>query len=135
MRKRLWQLHSWLGLLAGVGLLVIGITGSLLVFREELEALFQPALTHVEPTPAGRLPLDRLLAEANRQLAGHEITGWLIQHDEPHRADILYALRHGSDEWLIATLDPYTGRILASPRQSTRTLTGWLLELHSGMIA
>ncbi|MFT3828457.1 MAG: PepSY-associated TM helix domain-containing protein [Opitutaceae bacterium] len=135
MRKRLWQLHSWFGLVAGLGLLVIGLTGSLLVFHEELEAWLNPALVRVEPSPAGRLPLDTLLAHAQRQLPSHEITGWLPRHDAPELADVLYVIEHGHTEWLVATLDPYTGRVLASPRLGTATLTGWLLELHYELLA
>ncbi len=135
MRKRLWQLHSWLGLAAGLGLLVIGLSGSLLVFHEELEALFNRELVHVEPTPAGRLPLDTLLAHAQRQLPDHEITGWLPQYEAPAMADVIYVIRRGHNEWLVATLDPYTGRLLASPRLGTTTLTGWLLELHYMFLA
>ncbi len=138
MRKRLWQLHSWLGLFAGLGLLVIGLSGSLLVFHEELETLFNRELVRVEPTAAGRpdgslpnrLPLDTLLAHAQRQLPEHEITGWLPRWDEPQLADVLYVIERGHNEWLVATLDPYTGRLLASPRLGSTTLTGWLLDLH-----
>ncbi len=32
-----WRTHRWLGLLAGIPLLVVGLTGSLLVFRDALE--------------------------------------------------------------------------------------------------
>lgn len=131
MRKRLWQLHSWLGLLAGLGLLVIGLTGSVLMFHDELETLVNPELVRVEPAPAGRLPADTLLAEVHRQIPGHEVAGWLFRDvDEAHLADLLYVRRHGSPEWLVATLDPYTGKIFASPRAGTETLTGWILELH-----
>jgi uncharacterized iron-regulated membrane protein len=135
MRKRLWQLHSWLGLVAGLGLLVIGLTGSLLVFHEELEALFNRELVRVEPAPAGRLPLDTLLAQAQRQLPDHEVTGWLPQYDDPRLADLLYVIERGHNEWLVATLDPYTGQLLASPRLGTTTLTGWLLDLHYTFLA
>lgn len=135
MRKRLWQLHSWLGLAAGLGLLVIGLSGSLLIFHEELEALFNRELVRITPAPAGRLPLDTLLAHAQRQLPEHEITGWLPQWDAADRADVLYVIRRGDKEWLVATLDPYTGRLLASPRLGTTTLTGWLLELHYAFFA
>lgn len=130
MRKRLWQLHSWLGLFAGLGLVVIGLSGSLLVFREELESLVHPELVRVEPAASGRLSFDALLAHAQRQLPAHEIAGWLPRHDDPHLADLLYVIPHGTNEWQIATLDPYTGRLLASPRDGTDTLTGVLLELH-----
>ncbi|OAI56150.1 hypothetical protein AYO49_04810 [Verrucomicrobiaceae bacterium SCGC AG-212-N21] len=39
MTKRLWKPHSWLGLLAGLGLPVIGATGSLLVVRDEVDGI------------------------------------------------------------------------------------------------
>ncbi len=130
MRKRLWQLHSWLGLLAGLGLLVIGLSGSALMFRDELETLFNRGLVRVEPVPSGRRPLDVLLADAQRQLPGYEIAGWTVQYDAPAMADVLYVIRRGDDDWLVATLDPYTGRLLASPRLGTKTFTGWMLELH-----
>lgn len=130
MRRRLRQIHSWLGLITGLGLLVIGLTGSLLVFHEELEMLVNPELARVEPTATGRMTFDTLLAEARRQLPGYEVTGWLPQHDTPRLADVLYVIRHGSNEWLVATLDPYTGHVLASPRLGIQTVTGWLLDLH-----
>lgn len=136
MRKRLWQLHSWLGLIAGLGLLVIGLTGSILVFHDELEVLINPEIVRVEPSAAGRLPADALLADANRQLPGHEVAGWLFRDaDEARLADLLYIRRHGSAEWLVATLDPYTGKILAGPRSGTTTFTGWILELHYAFFA
>jgi len=130
VRKRLWQLHSWLGLIAGLGLLVIGLTGSLLVFNQELTALFEPGRVVVAPAASGRLPLDTLLHAAERQLPDHEITGWILQNARPDRADHLYAIRHGTNEWLVATLDPYTGRVLDAPRPFTAFLHGWLVELH-----
>lgn len=135
MRKRLWQIHSWLGLFAGLGLLVIGLSGSLLVFREEIETLVNPQMVRVEPTPAGRLPLDTLLADAQRQLPDYEITGWLLQYDSPRMADVLYVIKRGENEWLIATQDQYTGRLLASPRLGTTTFTGWMLDLHYAFFA
>lgn len=130
MRKRLWQLHSWLGLIAGLGLLVIGLTGSVLVFREELEALLNAELVRVTPAPTGRLPFDILLARVQEQLPDHEVTGWTVQNEAPHTADVVYVIRHGTSEWLVSTLNPYTGQLLASPRLGTATLSGWLLELH-----
>lgn len=135
MRKRLWQLHSWLGLIAGLALLVIGVTGSLLVFRQELETLVNPELVRVKATASGRHDLDTLLAHAQRQLPEHEVTGWVPSYDAPGRADLLYVIRHGTDVWEIATLNPYTGQLLASPRLGTTTLGGWLLELHYAFFA
>jgi uncharacterized iron-regulated membrane protein len=119
-----------MGLVAGLALLVIGVTGSLLVFAKELETVFNPAFMRVEQVQEKRLSMDLLLTSANRELPEYEVAGWLIRHDDPGLADVLYMIRHGTDEWRVGTLDPYTGKILATPREYTATLTGWLLELH-----
>jgi uncharacterized iron-regulated membrane protein len=135
MRKRLWQFHSWLGFIAGLGLIVIGLTGSLLVFHDDIDALVNPEVVRVEPTPAGRLPASELLVAAQGQLPGYSVAGWLYQLDEPEQADLLYVRKHGSPEWLIATVNQYTGELLASPRLGTETFTGWILDLHYQLLA
>lgn len=129
MTKRLWQLHSWMGLIAGAGLLIIGLTGSILVFRQDVQALVNPRLLRVEPTPTGRLGHDRLLAAAVHQLPDHEITGWQIS-PEPRFADLVYVVRHGTHEWRMITVNPFTAEVLAGPMETSDTLVGWLLELH-----
>lgn len=124
-----------MGLVAGLGLLVVGASGSLLVFGKELEAVFNPGFMRVPQVQEKRLPLDQLLGAANRELADYEVAGWLIRHDDPQLADVLYVIRHGTDQWRVGTIDPYTGKILATPREYTATVTGWLLELHYKLFA
>ncbi|MCW5556665.1 MAG: PepSY domain-containing protein [Verrucomicrobiae bacterium] len=134
MTKRVWQVHSWMGLIAGLGLLVIGASGSILVFRQELQALLQPGLLRVEATPQGRLGQDLLLAGAVRHLPGYEVTGWLISQD-PRLADLMYVVRHGTHQWRMITVNPYTAAVLAGPMDTKETFVGWLLELHYSFLA
>lgn len=134
MRFSLWKFHSWLGLIAGLGLIVIGLTGSVLIFHKEIEVALNPAIIRVEPAPAGRLPLVQLVAAANTALPDYEIAGWILDHD-PHQADQFYARKHGAPEWLVAVINPYNGTLLASPREGTETFTGWMLELHYAFLA
>lgn len=129
MKKRLWILHSWMGLIAGLGLLVIGLTGSLLVFRDELDGFFAAKAVRVEPSPAGRLPLDQLLASAQRAWPDFEITGF-GRRRSPYLADLVYLKEIGGHEFRAATIDPYTARPLADPMRQNDTFTGVLLELH-----
>ncbi|MDR2980870.1 MAG: PepSY domain-containing protein [Puniceicoccales bacterium] len=130
MRKRLWQLHSWLGLIAGLGLILIGVSGSMLVFHDELDAVFTPDAISVTPTQEGRLPLDTLLYKAEEQLPDYEVTGWLVRRDQPHFSDTLYLIRHNTTEWQVATIDQYNGKILSSPASQDQKLYGWLLKFH-----
>lgn len=130
MRKRLWQLHSWLGLICGLALLVIGLSGSLLVFHEELEAWINPHLVSVEPMPSGRLAPGELLARVRPAVPGYEVTGWLYNRHAPQLADVAYVIEHGTTEWKMVTVNPYTGTLLGGPMTDHALLTGWLLELH-----
>jgi uncharacterized iron-regulated membrane protein len=129
MKKRLWQIHSWLGLIAGLGLLIIGVTGSLLVFRDQLDGLVAPKLTRVEPTVQGRLSWDALLVSAQNAWPEYEVTGFGSRR-EPDLADLVYMVKRGDHEYRGAFLDPYTGEGRGSPMQSSDSLTGILLELH-----
>lgn len=129
MTKRLWQLHSWLGLLAGAGLLVIGLSGSLLVFHDGIEELIHPGMLRVQPTAAGRLPLDRLIATLQRAFPDYEVTYW-TRYQEPGWADVAYLVRHGERAARIASIDQYRGEIRIGQTDPNRTFTGWMLNLH-----
>ncbi len=130
MRKLFWRIHSVLGLVSGLGLIVIGLTGSVLVFNEEIDGLFNPAETRVAPTVAGRLPYDVLLAKVEAQLPGYAITGWAPNFRSPRSADGAYVIAYGKHEWNYLTVDPYRGTVLSGPRLHATTFKGWMLDLH-----
>src|SRR5215217_1810096 len=46
-RRSLFKLHSWLGLVTGIFLILLGLSGSVLVFRTELDNVFNQDLLHV----------------------------------------------------------------------------------------
>jgi uncharacterized iron-regulated membrane protein len=127
MRKRVWQIHSWLGLICGLFLVLIGLTGSLLVFSHELDALFHPRMVRVEQT-GPRLSFDHLLREVNRQLPGYEVVGWPISAN-PHAADAVRVRQRGHPEWTRAYVNSYTGQVLGHG-EWRGTVSDWLLELH-----
>lgn len=130
MRKFLWRLHSVMGLIAGLGLVLIGLTGVLLVFMDELDSLLFPAAHRVEATAEGRLPLRALVNAAEDQLPGYAVTGWDPQYENPARADGFYVIAYGTHDWLYATANPYTGDVLSGPLEPVRTLRASVLELH-----
>lgn len=133
LTKRVWQLHSWLGLICGVGLLVIGVTGSLLVFHDEIDAWRFPALHRAQPSVAGRLPYDALWASLRRVFPNEKITGW-VPARAPDRTDGIYVTRAGEEDARVFYLDPYTGEVRDRPRRTDRTFFGWLLELHFALL-
>ena len=60
-KQTIWRIHSVLGLTAGLGLLVIGLTGSILMFSSEIDGILHPGAVNTTITPEGRLPMDTLL--------------------------------------------------------------------------
>lgn len=54
MRKRIFQIHQWCGLVAGMFILIMGITGSILVFHREIQFFQNREVSRVK----NNLPVD-----------------------------------------------------------------------------
>jgi uncharacterized iron-regulated membrane protein len=134
MKRFLFNLHSWMGLIAALGLIVIGLTGSILVFNEEIDRNIAPAEVIVIPTSAGRLPYDTLLGSVRKAVPGYVVTGWSVA-DSPTKADQFYVVQEGTSVWRFVRVNQYTGEVRGTPTESSKTLTGWLLELHYTLFA
>ena len=117
MRPVLAALHRYAGLLMAGFLIVAGLTGSLLAWKDELEGALLPGVFRVAPPVPVAVPLDALLLR--ERVAAHfpqaQISyaplsapaGHSMQFYLPHRDDAPLA----SDEVFV---DPYTGAIWAS---------------------
>ena len=134
--KTIWKIHSILGLLAGIPLLLIAITGSILVFRTEIDALWDPAKNKLDvPASAERLPYDQLTATARESYPDQIVAGWALprKHD---CADYIFLMDpHDEEHWTMGRIDPYSGMVLAPSTEFTDTFTGWVLEFHYTFLA
>ncbi len=129
MNKWFFRWHSRLALFAFLPLLLISVTGSLLVFKHEIDSWLMQDKVRVVATEQGRLSLDQLAGRIHESLPNHEITGWLLFRDQ-ERADQVYVIPHGTDDWHYLFLDQYNGQLLTGPVSLTAHLTDWLLSLH-----
>ena len=129
MNKILFKLHGWMALIAFVPLLVICLTGSILVFKHEIDSALMQDKVRVEVDGRQRQSLDALLGEVNRSFPDYEVVGWTLFQDQG-RADQVFLMPRGSSDWFYTLLNPYSGEILAQPQNLTHYLTDWLLELH-----
>ncbi|WP_211907816.1 PepSY-associated TM helix domain-containing protein [Tardiphaga alba] len=135
-------IHKWTGLFTAVFLIIAGVTGSLLAFEKELEALVNPgqyvvpARVDANGQPAPMLDPFDLHERAIAALPGYQISGFPFLR-EPDRSVRFNLAR--SDKTLPdadqAFLDPYDGRLLgirkygATPFDRT-TLIGFIYKLH-----
>ena len=74
LRRVVFQIHLWLGLLAGLYVLLISITGAALVFRIDLQRALHPDL--FTPRAAGRLadPV-AIMERVSRAYPGQRLSG------------------------------------------------------------
>ncbi len=75
MRRRILQLHLIIASIAGVFVLILGVTGSIMAFEPELWHLMHPHLSYVTPSGAP-LPLATLADAAKRVSPDAPITGY-----------------------------------------------------------
>ncbi|MHB1223959.1 MAG: PepSY-associated TM helix domain-containing protein [Gemmatimonadaceae bacterium] len=123
-------MHRVLGLGAGIVLIVTGLTGSTLVFRQEIDSALNPHLLVVAPT-AERAPLQAVLERVVASYPGDEAPARIRM---PQRADGTYEFWLGAAPSRYVYADPYSGALLGT-RRPTEFLTGWLFLLHSHMLA
>lgn len=133
--RNTFQLHSWFGLFTGIFLLLLGISGSLLVFYEEQDHWLNKRLLTVEPA-GPRLSLDSLYRITTARYPAVDGLAWLNPDAEPNQA---YNFRiYLNDTKLhtydlgILTLNPYTGQMLREGRNDELQsgIMHWLFQFH-----
>ncbi|MCI1189807.1 PepSY domain-containing protein [Hymenobacter sp. DH14] len=131
--RLLFNVHRWLGLLAGLFLLAMGLSGSALVFKPELENALRPTAT----TGSGPMvSLDAIYRDVARRYP--RLRGIAVTHFPQHPADTYELRLYGNDgnphtyDLHAVYVDPHTGRIVreGSYRQWGGGALNWLLQLH-----
>ncbi|MFC6102322.1 PepSY-associated TM helix domain-containing protein [Olivibacter domesticus] len=133
--KLAFSLHSWLGLISGIFLLLLGLSGSALVFLKEIDLALHSGLLHVKPT--GKvMSLDtiyRKIGEEHPRLAG---IAWLNPDAATNEA---YEFRLYQNDGKLSTydlgmmsIDPYSGRILreGNLKDLNAGFLHWLVQFH-----
>lgn len=116
--KKIFTLHSWLGLLNGIWLLILGISGSLLVYGQELDRWLNKDILTVAPRVQA-LPLDtlyKIARKAHPEASGMNV-GWFPRSPTDCYTFRLYdmAAKESMFRWVDlynVDMDPYTGKIL-----------------------
>ncbi|MYM83333.1 PepSY domain-containing protein [Duganella sp. FT50W] len=143
-RGLLVLLHRYVGLVLAGFLLVAGISGTLLAWNDELEALAAPELMLVEPPP-GALPLDALLLREKVLSYFPDVElRYASLHLEPGQS-VMYSIKRrppaadgsvGDDQ---AFINPYTGALLGTRKwgdlaQGRKNWMPFIYRLHTTLV-
>jgi len=134
MRKKLFKWHSIGALIAILPVIVISVTGSILVFKSEIDTWLMPEAMTVNINQAQqRLSLDALIAKVKNEHPKYEVGTWEIfdkVFDNKVRSDTAYLIERSTNTWAKVYLNQYTGEMLSTPVGTSDDLTDWLLDLH-----
>ncbi|MBI4909332.1 MAG: PepSY domain-containing protein [Acidobacteria bacterium] len=110
LRRALFQIHLWAGIAIGIYALLIGISGSILVFREDLQEMrLHPYETVTVPAGSARQSPDAWLAVLRRELGPRgQMTIELPQKPEDPVHAFLF--REGGMHHYF--LNPYTSEVM-----------------------
>jgi uncharacterized iron-regulated membrane protein len=129
-RLGLW-LHRWSGLVAAPFFLVLCLTGSVLIFHEEIAAWagWEPAVAVTDAPP---LPLSALAVEALARAPGKRVLA--VALDAEHPGHVTLNLAEPGIRTLAAAvpvmLNAYSGAVLPGPDPRTTPL-GLVLRMHA----
>lgn len=126
LRKAIFQIHLWTGIALGLYVLVISVSGSAIVFRNELyNSLWPPPRT----VPAGphKLTHDELRAAAVRAYPKYHVS-WIWEPKVANQAVEIWMDRKGGKKERF--FDPYTGADLGESRPYSIQFLAWLVDLH-----
>jgi uncharacterized iron-regulated membrane protein len=139
MRPLFVWLHRWAGLIMTIFLVIVGLTGSVLAFRDEIDGWLNPQLLHVLPRDVPMLdPLDLRDTVAARfpnfrvdSATLHVKTGRSIEYD-------LIPTDDAATFPTQAFFDPYTGkelgtRVWGKASLSKEDIVGFLYRLHMSL--
>jgi uncharacterized iron-regulated membrane protein len=121
LRKFLFNVHLYVALIAGVFVIILGLTGAIMAFETELDHLLHARLSYVSPQ-GRRLPLAELGAAVQKAFPGERIAGYQLSSSPDISAGV--ATKRG-----LVAVNPYTGEVLGV-RPGGRDFLGWVHQLH-----
>ncbi len=128
-RRFVVQLHLWVGLLIGVYIVVLSVTGSISVQRPDVHRWFVPRTVPMEGT---RLTGDALQEAVRRTYAEYDITNVF----ERRRADTPVMVTLERDGEVVERLfDPYAARDLGLTYPPITEAMEWVVDLHDNLLS
>lgn len=128
LRKAIFQIHLWLGLLLTIYVVMVGVSGSILVLRHELQE-WTGLNPQLPPLQSEGHPLIGFSGAADAIRAKYPKARISFLYPPREENPGYYALVANGRERLTITVHPYSGEILLAepPRQTWLT---WVGQMH-----
>lgn len=134
LRRALFQVHMWTGLVIGVYAVAISISGSILVYAPQLGAWAHPELRAVAVGQLGGRPAlspSQALERVRTALPGRPLLNIQVA-GEPERAHVIGLLEHR--QYRVVFVHPSSGQV-SPPVHARGAVVGWVERLHSNFFS
>ena len=142
IRNIMGVIHRWTGLAITLFLIIVGLTGTLLAFRGQIDALFNPGM-HVK-RGHGQQPLPlAILAERAEDQLPHARLGFFSVEEDAVGFHLVARTNPATgkpytDTELHVALNPYTGELLhcgpsSNPNRPCHDVMGFIYDLHTSL--
>src|SRR4051812_31972517 len=111
-KKKIKNLHLWLGLGSGIVVFIVALTGSLLVFEKEIDQFINPEFYTVSTVGQTKKTIDYCTNELQEHYSIKKINR-IYTFNDPQRTLIIV----GKDKDKVSqifSMDPYTGKVLGT---------------------
>ncbi|MEM8568904.1 MAG: PepSY-associated TM helix domain-containing protein, partial [Bacteroidota bacterium] len=121
LKKLIGQVHLWLGLTSGLVVIILGITGCILVFEEEIKSIVYSDIYYVDVAQNDSKPVSELVKAAKNSLTGDLPITDIRLHPEQNHSVKFYAFKTNTEnglwywdtrKFLTLYVNPYTSNIL-----------------------
>jgi len=134
LRSIAFSLHRYIGLAVGLILIIVGVTGSLLVFQKEFDQyLLQRQFGQITPQPQ-RVAIEPVVNTVKAAYSDRPQLKLASINTLPHNPTYRVRLRTEDDKTTDVYVNPYTGEILGD-RNWDNTFIGIIFKLHYALLA
>ncbi len=131
LRKALFQVHLWSGLILALYVLVMSLTGTVLIYRRELAKAFstQP---HIIAGAGPRMTADELKQVAKRAHPSYEVNR-IFETRNPNQPVEIWLER--GPKRIQRLFNPFTGADLGNSLGVPFRVLLWLVDLHDNLLS
>jgi uncharacterized iron-regulated membrane protein len=130
LRRALFQVHLWTGIVAGLYVVAVSVSGSALVFRREMDRGEHPSF--IAANGRTMLSAEEIERRAQRAYRPGEILGVLAPQRPGRPYSVVFATGSTRVERFF---DPYTGADLGDPRPLGDRVLYFLADLHDNLLS
>ncbi|PWT99115.1 MAG: hypothetical protein C5B51_27860 [Terriglobia bacterium] len=131
LRRALFQVHLWSGVILGLYVFAISVSGSAIVFRNTLYQKLSPGPKTV-PITGERLTHDGLKQAAVRAYPGYTVS-YVFEGKLPNQAVEIWMRRENKQKQRL--FNPYTGGDAGPSVPAGIKILAWLADLHFNLLA